>query len=146
MFTSFVRTCVFWYLLLQTSSLFCLLIFYCNTSCNPIPQQSSFSISHPLDPLSTWWLDSDSVVTVVKCRQHSDYSAIGSSVSSLPSVYDINGDYTVTVQSLFSHCLVGYWWNRNLLFRTVSVFNSLIKNKQLWDKSKVYATRTQSCD
>ena len=57
-------------------------------------QQNSFSISLPLDTMTTWWLVSacsDRVVTVINCKQHSDY--------------------TVTVQSL---CLVGDWWNRSL--------------------------------
>ena len=47
-------------------------------------------------------LDSDSVVTVVNCQQHDDYTAICSSVTVLPAV--VNGDYTVTVQSPHSYC------------------------------------------
>ena len=42
--------------------------------------------------VNTWWQDSDGVVTVVNCLQHSDYTAIGSSVTVL-LVYN-NGDYT----------------------------------------------------
>ena len=36
------------------------------------------------------------------CQQHGDYTAIGSSVTVLPAF--VNSNYTVTVQSLCSHC------------------------------------------
>ena len=36
----------------------------------------------------TWWLDSDSIVTVVNCQQHNDYFAMGSLVTGLPIVSD----------------------------------------------------------
>ena len=65
-------------------------------------QQNSYSISHLLGTVTTKWLDSDSVVTVVNCWQHGDYTAIGSLLTVLLAV--VNGDYTVTVQSLCSHC------------------------------------------
>ena len=52
--------------------------------------------------VTTQWLDSDYVVTVVNFRQNGDYIAIGSSVTVLPAVS--NGDKTVTVQSPCSHC------------------------------------------
>ena len=48
------------------------------------------------------WLDDDDVVTIVNCRQHGDYTAIGSSVTVLPAV--VNSHYTIVVQSLCSHC------------------------------------------
>ena len=66
-----------------------------------ITQENSYSISHLLATVTTQWLDGDSVVTVHICKQHSDYTAIGSSVTMLLAV--VNGDYTVTVQSLCSH-------------------------------------------
>ena len=47
-------------------------------------------------------MDSDGVVTVDNSRQHSDLAANGSVVIVLPAV--TNSDYTVTVQSLYSHC------------------------------------------
>ena len=62
----------------------------------------------PTRQSETWQLDSDSVVTVVNCQLHSDYIAIGSSVTMLPVV--IIGDYTATVQSL---SLAGDWWSRS---------------------------------
>ena len=65
-------------------------------------QQNSYSISHLLATVTTKWLDGDGVVTVDNCRQHSDWAANGSVVTILPAVE--NGDYTVTVQSLCSHC------------------------------------------
>ena len=64
-------------------------------------EQNSYSISHLLGTVTTPSLDSDGVVTVVNCQQHSDYgdyTAIGSLVTVLPA--DVNGDYTVIVQSL----------------------------------------------
>ena len=39
--------------------------------------------------LTTQWLDSDSVVTVVNCRQCGDYTATGSSVTVLPLYYKL---------------------------------------------------------
>ena len=44
------------------------------------------------------------VVTVVNCRQHIDYNAIGSSVTVLLAVN--NGDYTITIQSPCSHSVL----------------------------------------
>ena len=35
-------------------------------------RQNSYSISHLLGTVTTQWLDSDSVVTIVNCQQHSD--------------------------------------------------------------------------
>ena len=64
-------------------------------------QQDSYSIPHLLDTVTKQWLDSDSVVTVVKCWQHGDYTANGSYVNLLLAV--INSDYTVIVQSLCSY-------------------------------------------
>ena len=61
-----------------------------------LTQQNACSISNLPDPI--WLLDSDSVVSVFNYRQYGDYTAIGSSVTMLPAV--INVDYTVTVQSL----------------------------------------------
>ena len=66
-------------------------------------QQNSYSISHLLDIVTTRWLDSDSEGTVDNCRQHCDYTPIGSLVAVLPAV--INGDYAVTLQSPCSHCV-----------------------------------------
>ena len=68
-------------------------------------QQNSYSISHLLDTVTTQWLDvdSDGVVTVHNCRQHGVYTAIDSSVTVLPAVVD--SDYTITIQSLCSHCV-----------------------------------------
>ena len=37
-------------------------------------QQNSYSISHLLGTVTTQWLDGDSVVKVVNCRQHCDYT------------------------------------------------------------------------
>ena len=52
--------------------------------------------------MTSQWLDSDYVVTVVNCQQNGDYTAIGSSVTVLPAVN--NSDYyTLTVQSPWSH-------------------------------------------
>ena len=65
-------------------------------------QQNSYSISHLLGTVTTQWLDSDSVVTVDNCQQHGDWAASGSVVTVLLAVN--NGDYTVTIQSLCSHC------------------------------------------
>ena len=53
---------------------------------------------------TTWWLDSDSIVTVINCRQHSDWAANGCVVTVLPAAS--NGDYSDTVWSLFSPCAV----------------------------------------
>ena len=67
-----------------------------------ITQENSYSISHLLATVTTQWLEGDGVVTVHNCQQHGDYTAIGSSVTMLPAV--VNYDYTITVQSLCSHC------------------------------------------
>ena len=64
-------------------------------------QLNSYSISHLIDTVTTWWLDSDSEVTLANCWQHSDWVANGSVVTVLPVVN--NSDYTVTDQSLCSH-------------------------------------------
>ena len=45
-----------------------------------------------------WWQDSDSIVTVVNCQQHSDYST---------------AIHCPSVQSLYSGCLVSDRWNRS---------------------------------
>ena len=37
-------------------------------------QHNSYSICHLLGTVTTLWLDSDSVVTFVNCRQHGDYT------------------------------------------------------------------------
>ena len=50
--------------------------------------------------VAKWSLGSDSVVTFVNCRQHSDYTTIGSSVTELPAVA------MVTTLSLSSHHVV----------------------------------------
>ena len=42
--------------------------------------ETSFHCSHQLVKVTTWYLDSDSVVTVVNCRSHGDNTAIGSPV------------------------------------------------------------------
>ena len=47
------------------------------------------------------WLDSNIVVTVANCQQHSDRAANGNVVAVLLAVY--NSDYTLTAQSLCSH-------------------------------------------
>ena len=60
-------------------------------------QQNSYSISHLLGTVTTWRLDSDSIVTVANCRQQGDCAV----VTVLPAVN--NSDYTVTDQSLCSH-------------------------------------------
>ena len=67
----------------------------------PIP---SVTMLHCDYTVTTPWLDSDSVVivTFVNCRQHGDYTAIGSLVTVLPSVH--NSDYPVTVQWPCSRC------------------------------------------
>ena len=58
-------------------------------------QQNSYSISYLQDRETTWWLNSDIVVTVVNCWQQGDYTAIGTSVTMLPEF--INSDYTINV-------------------------------------------------
>ena len=67
-------------------------------------QQNSYCISHLLGTVTTWWLDSDSIVTVANCRQHGDWAANCSVVTVLLAVN--NGDYTVTVQH-------SNWWKRS---------------------------------
>ena len=57
-------------------------------------QQNFNSICHLLDTVTTWWLDSDSLVTVGKCLQHSDYTATGTSVTMLPAIN--NSDHTLS--------------------------------------------------
>ena len=47
-------------------------------------------------------IQSDCIVTVINFWQSSDYNGIGSSDTILLAV--IKGDYTLTVQSLYSHC------------------------------------------
>ena len=77
---------------------------------------NSYSINHPQDTVTTWWLDSDSVVTVDDCWHRGDWAANGST-----SVFTVllavnNGDCTVIVQSSCSHCVL--WvtdWIRVLL-------------------------------
>ena len=64
-----------------------------------ITQQKSYSISHLLGTLTTWWLVSHTVVTVAYCRQHSNWAANGNVATLLSAV--INGDYTVTI---WLHC------------------------------------------
>ena len=71
------------------------LLYYCT-------QWTTYSISHLLCTVTTWWLDSDSEVTFADCQQNSDRAASGSGVTMLP-VFS-NGDYTVTVPSPCSHC------------------------------------------
>ena len=39
-----------------------------------LSKENSYSISHLLGRVTTQWLDSDDVVTVVNCQQHGDYS------------------------------------------------------------------------
>ena len=85
--------------------------------------------------VTTWWLDSDSVATVVNCRQHGDYTAICSSVTTLPAV--INDDYTVTVQSQCSDCLEGDWWNRSFAVMDV-VLPDLMRSKSLFSAWKIH--------
>ena len=67
-------------------------------------QQNSYSISHLLGTVTTWWLHSDSDID--NCWQHGDWAANGSVVIVLPAVN--NSDYSVTVQSL---CSNSDWWN-----------------------------------
>ena len=76
-------------------------------------QQNSYSISHLLETVTAWWQDSDSVVTVDNCQQHSNLScaANGSVFTVLLAVN--NCDYSVTVLSPCTHCLLGNWWNRS---------------------------------
>ena len=63
-------------------------------------QQNSYSLSHLIGTVTTQWLDSDHVVTAVNCQQHRNFT-----VDQLFShSAAINSDYTVTVQSLSSHC------------------------------------------
>ena len=45
-----------------------------NLNVNHNTQQNSYSISHLLGTVTTQWLDSDGIVTVDNCRQHSDYT------------------------------------------------------------------------
>ena len=71
------------------------------TSCQ-VSQENSYSISHLLGTVTASWLDSDGKVTIDNCRQHGDWASNGSVVTVLPAVN--NGDYTITVQSLWSHC------------------------------------------
>ena len=58
---------------------------------------NSYSISRPLDKVTSKWPDSDSVVMVDACWQHSDWAANDSIVTVLPAVN--KNYYTVTVQS-----------------------------------------------
>ena len=60
-------------------------------------QQSSYSVGHLLGTVTTRWLDSDRVVTVVNCQKHGDYT-VDQVVTMLMVVS--KSDYTVTVQSL----------------------------------------------
>ena len=39
-------------------------------------QQKSYSISHLLGTVTTQCLESDGVVTIVNCQQHSDYTVV----------------------------------------------------------------------
>ena len=66
-----------------------------------VTQENSYSIGHLWGTVTTQWQDSESVVTVANCRQHSDKAANGSVVTVQPAVN--NGDYNVTVQSQCSH-------------------------------------------
>ena len=46
-------------------------------------QQNSYSISHLLGTVTTLWLEGDCVVTADNCRQSSEHTAIGSSVTAV---------------------------------------------------------------
>ena len=61
-------------------------------------QQKSYSISHLLDTVTTLWLDSDGVVTVINCQQHGDYTVVQLCSHRLLT--------TVTTLPLSSHCVV----------------------------------------
>ena len=69
-------------------------------------QQNNYSISHLLGTVTAQWLDSDNEVTVDNCRQHGDYTVdqLCSQSRHTMLLAIVNSDYTVTVQSLCSHC------------------------------------------
>ena len=50
--------------------------------------------------MTTWWLDSNSKVTVVNCRQHGDWAANGSVVTVLPAINNI--DFTDQSPSIYT--------------------------------------------
>ena len=50
-------------------------------------QQNSYSISHLLGTVITQWLDSDSIVTIDNCQQHSDWATNGCVATVLPPRY-----------------------------------------------------------
>ena len=66
-------------------------------------KQNTYSIRYLLDTVTTQWLDSDSVTSNI-WWQLDNWVANGSVVTMLPAV--VNGDYTVTVQSPCSHCVL----------------------------------------
>ena len=68
--------------------------------------QNSYSINPQYDTVTTPWLDSDGVVTIVNCQQHSDYftQLINCVFTVLLAV--VKGDYTITVQSLPCRSLI----------------------------------------
>ena len=66
-------------------------------------------------------LDSDSVITANNCQQHGD-----GAVTMLPVV--INGVYTVTVQSLCSHCILQDTDGIGVLLPLIELFYSVQGN------------------
>ena len=77
-----------------------------------------YSISHLLGAVSTQWLDSEGVITVDSCR-HQGENTVDQLWVSLRLTFN-NSDYTVTVlYCVVTVCLVGYWWNRSLLYTSV---------------------------
>ena len=68
------------------------------------------SISHLLGTVTTQ--DIDGVVTVHNCQKHSDYT-VGQLCSHCTACIYRWWLCTITVLSLFSHCVVDDWWNRS---------------------------------
>ena len=71
-----------------------------------------------------YMVDTDGVVTIINWRQHSDYTAIGSSVTVLLAVN--NGDYTISVHHVVTvQC--SDWWDKS--FAVYVVQHESVKHK-----------------
>ena len=71
-----------------------------------------------LGTVTARWLDSDSVVTIARCRQHVDWATNGSAPCCRQLItmttLSLSSHHVVTVPGrllIESLCLVGYWWN-----------------------------------
>ena len=96
---------------------------HANISCFEVlsTQQNSYSISYlwliVWGTVTTWWLDSDGVVTVDidNCQQHGDYTVDQLCSRRVAGSFQRKGDYNITVQPLR---LVGDWWNKSFAVYT----------------------------